>query len=613
MLFLSESLAGIAPSKAAPAKCLLQPRRLIFMLSQNEHSDSDTDWKKQYAQVLKELDVKEKEWGQQQQEILKTILKLTFAFQGSNDILDKKLLDLKDALKQAKDDIPQKEINELVQAILRHKKEKDADSSRTNVLITNIIQLLYSNNQFEQYADKIRGINNELKNDAVTPASQLKAINEVVTNINKSSVKDKQKPDSFKVFLKKLSDDENTEASLAALCKKSIALNSEQEKLKAINKCIEKINSKSIEKYSKESNNQTGHIETELHIENLLILLDWVTIPGKSQTKLDTLKQQLEQRENGADTVNLIRRIALTISNAYLEIQSELNETEGFLKKVTNQLNEITLQIVDIEALKNESFSNSVSHNSEIEKQIGLIKSGVNEANTIEDIKKTIDTRIEVLQSNMDQFINVEQNRKKKSDTHHKDLVDRLSNMEGETEKLRRCIEEERSKAYNDALTGIPNRMAFDERINNEYQRWQRYNHKLTLCLVDIDKFKSVNDTYGHKAGDIVLRTVAKKCASKIRQSDYFCRYGGEEFALILPETDLSAAITVAETLRESIEKCSFQYGDKIVGITISCGLAQIKAKDNLDALFQRADKALYKAKESGRNRCISEDQLHLI
>ncbi|MEO1924785.1 MAG: GGDEF domain-containing protein [Gammaproteobacteria bacterium] len=185
--------------------------------------------------------------------------------------------------------------------------------------------------------------------------------------------------------------------------------------------------------------------------------------------------------------------------------------------------------------------------------------------------------------------------------------------MEEETEKLRETIVIERNKAYNDALTGIPNRMAFDERITHEFQRWQRYNSKLTLCLVDIDKFKGVNDTYGHKAGDIVLKTIAEKCASKVRKSDFFCRYGGEEFALILPETDLSAAITVAETIRESIERCSFQYGDKDVSVTVSCGLAEVKGKDTLDKVFQRADKALYKAKETGRNRCISEDQLHLM
>ncbi|MEQ8938796.1 MAG: GGDEF domain-containing protein, partial [Gammaproteobacteria bacterium] len=179
-------------------------------------------------------------------------------------------------------------------------------------------------------------------------------------------------------------------------------------------------------------------------------------------------------------------------------------------------------------------------------------------------------------------------------------------------ETLRKCIEEEKNKALNDALTSVANRMAFDARINTEFKRWQRYNVRLTLCLIDIDKFKNVNDTYGHKAGDIVLRTVANKCASRIRTSDFFCRYGGEEFALILPEPGIEAAQRVADALRETIEKCTFQYKEEVVPITVSCGLAEFKGRDTIDTAFQRADKALYKAKDLGRNRCIAEHQLGL-
>jgi len=583
------------------------------MLSQEETNTPETDWKKQYVQSLKELDTKEKAWETQQQELLKTVLRLTFAYQGSNDILDKKLFDLKDALKQSKNDLPQKEIEQIVQSILTLKKDKDADASRTNQLVTNVIQLLSNERQFDQYSNIVDEINDGIQDNSVEPVTQLKSINDVITNINKSSAKDKQKPDTFKVFLKKLAEHQDTESSLAELCKKSIALKNEQEKLKVINQCIEKINSQTPHKDSNTSTPAISEKESEFTIGHLITMLDWITIPGKSQAKLDTLKQQLEQRSGGADIGNLLRRIALTISNAYMEVQAELIETEGFLKKVTHQLNEITLQVADIETLENESFSNSVSISTEMEKQINLIQTGVDEADSIENIKKTINTRIEVIQNNMDQFISVEQSRKKTSDESHKVLTDRLSNMETETEKLRLCIEEERSKAYTDALTKIPNRMSFDERISQEFQRWQRYNNKLSLCLIDIDKFKNVNDTYGHKAGDIVLKTVVQKCISKVRGSDFFCRYGGEEFALILPETNLSTAITVAESLRESIERCPFQYGDKTVPITISCGLAEFKGKDNLDTIFKRADKALYKAKDSGRNCCISEDQLRLI
>ena len=582
----------------------------VPMLSQKKADDQETDWKKQYIQTLKELDIKEKDWEKDKQQLLRAVLKLTFTFQGTNDLLDKKLQDLKEALKQSNKGLPQTEIDQIVQAILENKKDSDTDISRTNLLINNIIQLLSTDAQFEQHIDQVNEINQEIQNSALNPISKLKPINDIIANINQSSAKNKHKPDAFKVFLKKLSEHSQTETSLADLCKRSISIRSEQEKLKAINECIELIVRKenSITDVPENKN-----IESETNLEYLVTLLDWITIPGKSQTKLDALKTQLQQRKDSKEIGNLLRRIALTISNAYMELQSELNETEGFLKKVTHQLNEITLQIADIETLENESFSNSVSLNEELEKQIDLIKSGVNESDSIENIKKAINTRIEVLQNNMDQFIAVEQKRKSQSENHHKELVDRLSNMEEETEQLRKCIEEEKNKAYNDALTRIPNRMAFDERMSAEFNRWKRYQNKMTLCLIDIDKFKGVNDTYGHKAGDIVLRTVAEKCASKVRKIDFLSRYGGEEFALILPETGLSAAISVAETLRESIERCTFQYGEKSVPISISCGLAELKGRDTIDTLFKRADKALYKAKETGRNRCITEDQLHLV
>ena len=136
------------------------------MLSQEKPAESETDWKKQYIQTLKELDVKEKEWGQQHQDLLKTVLRLTFTFQGSNDILDKKLLDLKNSLKNSSKDLLQNEINQIVQAILNLKKEKDADISRTNLLITNVIQLLSNNNQFDQYSDKVHEINKGLQDNS---------------------------------------------------------------------------------------------------------------------------------------------------------------------------------------------------------------------------------------------------------------------------------------------------------------------------------------------------------------------------------------------------------------------------------------------------------------
>ena len=216
------------------------------MLSQEKAQDPDTDWKKEDAQVLNELDAKEKEWGGTQQELLRTVLKLTFTFQGSNDLVDKKLQDLKGALKQSKSGIPKKEIEQIVEAILNFKKDNDIDSSRTNLLIENVLKLLSKESLSDIYAHKLQEINSDIQENSVAPVTQLKPLNDVISSVIKSAAKGKQKPDSFKVFLKKLSEHKNTETVLTEFCKRSISIKNDQEILKAINQCVEQISGRPV-------------------------------------------------------------------------------------------------------------------------------------------------------------------------------------------------------------------------------------------------------------------------------------------------------------------------------------------------------------------------------
>ena len=141
--------------------------------------------------------------------------------------------------------------------------------------------------------------------------------------------------------------------------------------------------------------------------------------------------------------------------------------------------------------------------------------------------------------------------------------------------------------------------------------RRQRNKKPLSICIIDVDKFKGVNDTYGHKAGDKVLKTIAQVCATNVRETDFFARYGGEEFVLLLPETSLSQARLVAESLRKEIEGCNFHYANEPVVITISCGVAEFDFKDSPDSVFKRADRALYQAKNEGRNRVVVQPGKH--
>ena len=159
-----------------------------------------------------------------------------------------------------------------------------------------------------------------------------------------------------------------------------------------------------------------------------------------------------------------------------------------------------------------------------------------------------------------------------------------------------------------DALTNLNNRRQFETRLGQEISITKRQGKPLCAMMIDIDFFKSVNDTYGHAAGDEVLRTVAGIIKQALRESDIPARYGGEEFAVLLPFTHLDEAKIVGERLRKSVETTPITINqetedEKQINVTISMGLAEFNTQESGEALFERADKALYEAKTNGRNQ----------
>ncbi len=156
-----------------------------------------------------------------------------------------------------------------------------------------------------------------------------------------------------------------------------------------------------------------------------------------------------------------------------------------------------------------------------------------------------------------------------------------------------------------DPLTKIYNRHFYQEKLRQEIQRAERYGNRFSLMMFDIDHFKKVNDTFGHDVGDYVLKELSKLIQNNIRGSDIVARIGGEEFAIIAPETDINNAAVLAEKLRKVVEE--FRFKD-IEHITISFGVSQYIYGDTIDDVFKRADIGLYKAKNNGRNRVELEN-----
>lgn len=157
-----------------------------------------------------------------------------------------------------------------------------------------------------------------------------------------------------------------------------------------------------------------------------------------------------------------------------------------------------------------------------------------------------------------------------------------------------------------DPLTGAGNRLALENTLSREIELAKRHKSPLAMLLVDVDDFKVINDQWGHKAGDKVLKMIVSKLKQVNRQTDLVYRYGGEEFVILLNETSQSGAEVIAERIRSAIEKASISTAGHALSITVSLGSAALKPSDSKDRLFQRADKALYQAKRSGKNRVVS-------
>ncbi len=184
------------------------------------------------------------------------------------------------------------------------------------------------------------------------------------------------------------------------------------------------------------------------------------------------------------------------------------------------------------------------------------------------------------------------------------DLRRQIAQLNEERERLNGLLQEKSLCLRKDPLTGVFNRLAYNEQLEQEFHRWQRFGNPLTFVIWDVDHFKQINDAYGHALGDEVLRHIAAQLSVRLRSTDFVARYGGEEFAMLLPGADAEAALQLAEQIRQNIAETAFSVGEAQIAVTISCGIASFEPGDSAQSVFKRADHALYRAKQTGRNSC---------
>ncbi len=341
-------------------------------------------------------------------------------------------------------------------------------------------------------------------------------------------------------------------------------------------------------------------------IQELLIrLLEQLIVPTDLHRDVEDMKLRLEKETAPDDWKKLLKDVALLINSIRNHMQKEKNEFESFLQQITTRLKEMDVFLQNESAVAELAEQEGKIFDVKVNAHVKNIRNDISQASDLEGLKNTVEHRLEDISRHIKNYRDVENKRYSNAQKNVFEMQDKMMSLEKETENLRHVIVQKNKQALFDALTEIPNRLAYDQKAEEEIARWKRFDNPLSLAIWDVDLFKKVNDTYGHKAGDKVLKTIAQLLNSRIRETDFLARFGGEEFVMLLPGTIEEETLRLVNGLRKKIEVCGFHYHGDAVSITVSCGVSSFREGDTLERVFERADQALYKAKENGRNQCV--------
>lgn len=353
-----------------------------------------------------------------------------------------------------------------------------------------------------------------------------------------------------------------------------------------------------------EANNQTqpyAHLK-----EELVNLLSFIDLSGNAAVGLRNIRQQLLGNLNEEQFVlSCVQVVRLIVQGMNEERQS----AQTFLHNLNNILDSISNCVTS--SLKDGETAQHTHKKLDAQLDAGFqsLNSSTKTATTLSELAAEVSAHVAILVNTLNQKKDLVHNSHKQLSAELIAAQSRIAELEEETESYKEKLSEQKFKSLQDSLTRLPNRAAFEERLELEFNRWQRYGTPLVIAIADIDLFKKINDTYGHIAGDKTLQVIASMLKKSLRGTDFVARYGGEEFVMVFPQTEVDAIAEPLEKARKRIQSIPFKFKNNDITITISIGAASFSGEDTISSVFERADKALYSAKKSGRNKVVIDSR----
>lgn len=356
---------------------------------------------------------------------------------------------------------------------------------------------------------------------------------------------------------------------------------------------------KSAENNTKNSTTTDEFIDSK-QVETFVKRMEKFSASNVIKPRLSEFNLRVKVARDNNEKFELCLKFFEEVLNHFSE---EYQQTQKLIVNINLALEEVHKTLINSLSSSKDYSAQLAALNLKIDKQIEELSTETEKAESVESLKELIDKKLTVINESIKQRDDVEKKRTMELDATLQNMESKLGKLEKRTEYYRQKWLEEKHKSDTDSLTGLPNRGAYDKRLEEEFKRWLRRPEPMCIAVLDIDHFKKINDQYGHRVGDKTLQIVAQTMRKTLRATDYLARYGGEEFVCLLLNTDAKEVMTPLEKVRKAIENIPFKIKNERLNITISIGVTMLLATDNSHTVFDRADKALYEAKDTGRNK----------
>ncbi|MBC8554892.1 MAG: GGDEF domain-containing protein [Nitrospira sp.] len=322
---------------------------------------------------------------------------------------------------------------------------------------------------------------------------------------------------------------------------------------------------------------------------------------------LSSIKDRLHDKSYVEDTAAWLDSTIKIVKKYFNDLADRNTELANFIVLIMKHLEDTELHLASELSFHQSKYTEDRTFENEISVNMKMLKQDLHNTNDIDDLKNAVMGKIENINVGIERKREQDMLRLRETESTLNSMGSRIKSIKSEADQIKKKAEEMEKESFTDKLTGLQNRKSYDLKLLETIANLKRYGVNSSLMICDIDFFKKINDTYGHKAGDLTLKKLALLLNEKLRINDFISRYGGEEFTVILPHTTLEVAKKVADGIRVYIDQAKFTYKNESIPITISIGVSQFSKDDDINTVFERADSALYLAKNSGRNNVKTE------